>query len=148
MHFVTKGLIAGATGTSALNIASYLDMAVRARAASSTPEQAVQRLAEEVHVDLGEDERARNRRESLGALLGYCTGLGVAVCYGPLAERRPSWPVGVLTLSALAMAGSNGPLTLLGVTDPRRWQVSGWISDLIPHLAYGVATYAAYQRLR
>jgi len=28
------------------------------------------------------------------------------------------------------------------VTDPRTWSAADWISDLLPHLAYGVVTHA------
>ncbi|MEU6725079.1 hypothetical protein ABZ917_15350 [Nonomuraea wenchangensis] len=143
-----RGLIAGAAGTSALNVVTYLDMAIRARAASSTPQQAVEKMAGLVDVDLGEGERADSRKEALGSLLGYGTGAGAALCYGLAAERwRPSWPVGVLALTALAMVGSNAPLTLLGTTDPRSWSAADWISDVVPHLAYGVAAYAAHRLL-
>jgi hypothetical protein len=31
-------------------------------------------------------------------------------------------------------------MTVLGVTDPRTWGLVGWVSDLIPHLGYGVVT--------
>ncbi|MEV5554262.1 hypothetical protein AB0L44_11430 [Nonomuraea wenchangensis] len=143
-----RGLIAGAAGTSALNAVTYLDMAIRARPASSTPQQAVDKMAGLVDVDLGEGERADNRKEALGSLLGYGTGAGAALCYGLAAERcRPSWPVGVLALTALAMVGSNAPLTLLGTTDPRSWSATDWISDVVPHLAYGVTAYAAHRLL-
>jgi hypothetical protein len=30
----------------------------------------------------------------------------------------------------------------LGVTDPKTWDTTSWLSDAIPHLAYGVATWA------
>ncbi|MFG1618809.1 hypothetical protein ACGFI3_39170 [Nonomuraea wenchangensis] len=143
-----RGLIAGAAGTSALNAVTYLDMAIRARPASSTPQQAVDKMADLVDVDLGEGEQADSRREALGSLLGYGTGAGAALCYGLAAERwRPSWPVGVLALTALAMVGSNAPLTLLGTTDPRSWSATDWISDVVPHLAYGVTAYAAHRLL-
>ncbi|MBF8185411.1 hypothetical protein ITP53_06595 [Nonomuraea sp. K274] len=149
MHTLVNGLIAGAAGTSALNIATYLDMVIRARGASTTPQRAVSKLADRAHLDLGEEEHASNRRDALGSLLGYATGAGAAVCYGLLtAGRRPSCPVGVLTLTALAMTGSNGPLMAMGVTDPRQWPPSSWLSDALPHLAYGVTAYAAYELLR
>ncbi|WP_043621030.1 hypothetical protein [Nonomuraea candida] len=149
MHTLVKSLIAGAAGTSALNLASYLDMAVRARGASSTPRRAVARLSDLAGVSLGEGERADHRKEALGALLGYTTGAGAALCYGLLtSRRRPPCPAGVLALTALAMTGSNAPLTALGVTNPREWPASAWVSDLLPHLAYGVTAYAAYELLR
>ncbi|MEV0824431.1 hypothetical protein ACWDA3_06590 [Nonomuraea rubra] len=149
MHTVVKSLIAGAAGTSALNIATYLDMAIRARGASSTPQQAVEKLTDLTDVSLGDGEQAENRKEALGSLLGYATGAAAALCYGLLASgRRPSWPVGVSALTALAMTGSNAPLTALGTTDPREWPPSAWISDAVPHLAYGITAYAAYELLR
>lgn len=45
------GAAAGAAGTTALNAVTYLDMAWRARPASQTPEQAVEKLAERAGVD-------------------------------------------------------------------------------------------------
>jgi hypothetical protein len=81
-------------------------------------------------------------------LLGYGTGAGAAIAYGLAAERwRPAWPVGVLALAALAMAASNAPLTILGATDPRTWSAEAWVSDAVPHLAYGITAYAAYELL-
>ncbi|MFI9589445.1 hypothetical protein [Nonomuraea sp. NPDC052265] len=89
MHTLVKGLIAGAAGTTALNTVSYLDMLVRARAASSTPRQAVEKLSDLTHTDLGDGDRAANRTEALGSLMGYATG----IAYGVLSGRRRSWPV-------------------------------------------------------
>lgn len=53
MRDIIRGLIAGAAGTSALNAATYMDMAIRGRPASNTPEESVQRLADTARVDLG-----------------------------------------------------------------------------------------------
>ncbi|MEU4575458.1 hypothetical protein [Nonomuraea sp. NPDC023979] len=148
MHVLLKSWLAGAAGTSALNTCSYLDMAIRARPASGTPRRAIADLAARAHVDLGDDERAGHRKDALGALLGYGTGAMAALCYGLLTSgRRPAWPVGVPMLAGLAMIGSTGPLTALGITDPRTWSAADWISDVVPHLAYGVAAYLAYASL-
>jgi hypothetical protein len=38
------------------------------------------------------------------------------------------------------MVGANGPMIVLGVTDPRTWGIAGWVSDVVPHVAYGVVT--------
>ncbi|MFG2090400.1 MULTISPECIES: hypothetical protein [unclassified Spirillospora] len=148
MGTLIKGLIAGAAGTTALNATTYLDMAVRARGGSSTPEDTIQKLADEAHISLGEEEQAENRRQGLGALMGYGTGIAAALCYGAATRRRTSWPVGVLALGTLALLGSNVPMTALGITDPREWSASSWVSDIVPHLVYGAAAYAAYEQLR
>jgi hypothetical protein len=40
-------------------------------------------------------------------------------------------------------------MTVLGVTDPRAWSLVDWISDVVPHLAYGAvvkATLDAFDR--
>jgi hypothetical protein len=47
---------------------------------------------------------------------------------------------GTLAAAALALVVGNGPMTALGVTDPRTWSGVDWTSDLVPHLAYGVVT--------
>jgi drug/metabolite transporter (DMT)-like permease len=148
MNTVTRGLVAGAAGTTALNIVTYLDMAVRGRPASSTPEESVRRLADLAGVDLGEGKEAEHRKAGIGPLLGYATGLGAAVCYGLLVRRRLPRPVAAGVLTALAMTGSNLPMALLGISDPRRWTAAEWAADLVPHLAYGVVAAAVDDRLR
>ena len=45
------------------------------------------------------------------------------------------------------MAASDVPLIASRVSDPRSWGVSGWLSDLIPHLLYGLVTVATYESL-
>ncbi|PZF81468.1 hypothetical protein, partial [Micromonospora endophytica] len=137
MRHVLRGMLAGAAGTSALNIVTYLDMTLRARPASQTPEQSVDRLAGKLHVTLGDEQAAANRRAGLGPLLGYATGLGAAALYAVVASERPRWATAVGALTAAAMIGSNMPLTLLKVTDPRTWSATDWASDVIPLLAYG-----------
>lgn len=144
---IGDGLLAGAAGTLALNAVTYADMAIRARPPSRTPEETVRKLAERVHLDLGSPERAANRRAGLGPLLGYATGLGITAGLGAVAERLPV-PAGAGLLTAAAMVATSGPMTALGVTDPRRWSRADWISDLVPHLAYGVVGAAVLRRLR
>ncbi|MEV5769332.1 hypothetical protein AB0L34_32940, partial [Micromonospora sp. NPDC052213] len=57
---LADGAIAGAVGSAALNVVSYLDMVLRARPASSTPEHTAGRLAGAAHVNLGPEARAAN----------------------------------------------------------------------------------------
>ncbi|QFG26689.1 hypothetical protein [Actinomadura sp. WMMB 499] len=149
MDTVTRGLVAGAAGTGALNVVTYLDMAIRARPASSTPEQSVERIAAAAGVGLGPGQEAANRRAGLGPLLGYATGAGAALVYGLLAgRRRVPPPLAALALTGLAMAGSSVPMTVLGLTDPRTWSASDWLMDAVPHLAYGAAAAGVHAALR
>ena len=146
------GAAAGAAGTSALHATTYADMAWRGRPASRTPEQSVQRLAEALHVEVpGSPEERENRLSGLGALIGIATGVGVGVGYGVargFGLRLPAWAGAGLT-TAVALVVANGPMTLLGITDPRSWSRVDWLSDLVPHVAYGLViatTYAAGDR--
>jgi xanthosine utilization system XapX-like protein len=141
-----NGLAAGAAGTTALNVVTYLDMAVRGRPSSSMPADAAEELSDKAHVPLGDGKERDARKEGLGALLGYATGLSVGAAYGLLRTRvRVPWAVAAVGLGAVAMAGSDAPLTALGLTDPRDWPASSWVSDVVPHLAYGVVTAVAYE---
>ncbi|MEV5747087.1 hypothetical protein AB0L00_04645 [Actinoallomurus sp. NPDC052308] len=141
------GALAGAAGTAALNAVTYADMALRGRPGSQVPEQMVEKMTERAGVSLGEDETADNRRQALGALLGFGVGIGVGVAYGLIRSRGRTLP-DALALGAAASVASEGPAVALGLTDPRTWGAAGWISDVVPHLAYGVVTAATYRGLR
>ncbi|TCC00249.1 hypothetical protein E0H26_00645 [Micromonospora zingiberis] len=146
---LADGLIAGAVGTAALNVATYLDMVVRARPASQSPEESAGRVADVTHLDLGPRERAGNRRSGLGALMGYGLGVAAAVGFAALTRgrRQPVLRAAAL-LGGGAMTLSDGSLTLLGVTDPRTWRRVDWLADLVPHIAYGLTAAATWNRLR
>lgn len=147
------GAAAGAVGTVALNTATYADMVVRARPASSVPSTMTAQLADKVGIDLsgeGEDagETAQNRQSGFGALFGIATGVGVGTTYGlvrPALGYDVSKTKAGIVLGLAAMAGSDIPSAALGVTNPAQWGINSWVSDLVPHLAYGFVTAAAYE---
>ena len=139
--WLLRGAAAGAAGTTALNAVTYLDMVVRGRGASSTPEDSVEKLAETAHVPIpGEGETRQNRLQGLGALLGLAAGIGAGAAGGLVRASgyRSSTPVGTALTALGVLVAANGPMTALGITDPRRWSAADWISDLVPHLAYAV----------
>jgi len=142
------GAVAGAAGTTALNAATFVDMAVRGRPASSTPEEVVRRGADLVgaHVP-GDDEHRAARTTGLGSLAGAVAGVGAGVVLG--VARGRVLPAGSAVTFAgawvLAMLVGNGPMTVLGVTDPRRWSAADWTADVVPHLAYAAAATVALE---
>lgn len=143
-----RGALAGAAGSTALNAVTYLDMALRGRPASSTPEDTIDRLSAAVGVPVpGNDQHRPNRLSGLGALLGILTGTAVGAGYGLVHQfgRRPPIALGAAGACLAAMAGSTVPMTMLRVTDPRTWRPADWAADVLPHLAYGVVTAATYR---
>ena len=135
--------VAGPAGTPALNVITYLDIAVRGRSTSTTPERTVEAMARLLHLTVpGSGDVLANRISGLGALPCYAAGIGMGLILG-LAYAlgwRPGLLVATVVATVLALVGTNGPMTVLGVTDPRTWGLVGWISDLIPHFGYGIVT--------
>lgn len=147
---LATGALAGAAGTTALNTATYLDMIWRARPASTTPEATVEKLADVTGATIpGTAEERTNRIAGLGPLTGLLVGTGVGAALGVARTTgfKPGLLGSSLTAAAGALLGSNGPMTILGITDPRTWTPTDWASDLIPHLAYGIVTGAALHAL-
>jgi hypothetical protein len=158
LRTILMGTAAGAVGTVALNVVTYLDMLVRGRPSSDVPAKTAGKLAASAGVHLASDtptgaqdkERQQQvdaRTSGLGALLGYVAGLGVGAVYGavrPLLRAAPI-PLTTVALGLAATAAGNLPSILTGSTDPRGWGLSGWLADLVPHLAYGLVTAIAYE---
>lgn len=144
------GAAAGAAGTAALNAATYIDMAIRGRGTSSTPEQTVEAIEDHLPVSVPGDGEVRDHRVSgLGALSGIVTGVGIGAVYGVLrrAGVRPPTAVGALLVGGTAMASTDLSMAALKVSDPRTWSAGDWVSDIVPHLVYGAVTYAVLQAL-
>jgi hypothetical protein len=140
-----RGAAAGAAGTTALNAITYLDMAWRGRPSSTTPQQAVEKLAERAGEPvLGTGQERDNRLDGLGALASLATGVGVGAAAGMVRALvlRLGPVLGPVLLGASAMTATDASLARLGVTDPRQWNAEAWLSDAAPHLAFGVACYA------
>jgi hypothetical protein len=151
MNALLKGIAAGSVATAALNVVTYGDMVVRGRPSSETPSKLVKSLATSLGIEplAAEGEAADNRRSGAGALLGFVNGLGVGVAYAglrPALRGVPPFFAGVLA-GAAAMALSDVPMAKAGVTDPSTWGAEGWLADIIPHLAYGLALAYTYDAL-
>ncbi|MGI9156792.1 MAG: hypothetical protein ACR2FG_09175 [Marmoricola sp.] len=145
-----RGLVAGAVGTTVINAVAYLDMAARGRPPSEMPRQTVASLLDRLDVEVtGSQEERANRGIALGALAGIAAGLGVGAgvsCTRSLGLRLSPFTGAALTAAA-AMAATDGPAALLGVSDPGSWTAEDWASDVLPHLAYGVVTHQVVRAL-
>ena len=140
---LVAGAIAGAVGTIALEGASYADMYLQGRRASELPARAAAQLAERLGIDLGppDDDTTDSHAAALGALLGYGLGVGAGAAFGLLTRQRGRTTVrAALGLGAAVIVAADGPLIAQRLTDPRTWGVKGWMSDIVPHALYGVAT--------
>ena len=141
------GAVAGAAGTTALHAATYLDMALRGRPVSSTPEDTIEKMAHARGVTIpGSGPERDNRLTGIGGLSGIATGVGVGMAYGVLdmLRLRPRGPAAVLLVGGGAMAFSNATMMQYGVTDPRSWSAADWVSDVVPHVAYGMVAASTY----
>ena len=147
MREIWRGALAGAAGTAALNATTYLDMTLRGRPASGTPEKSVERLSETTGVPVPGDEQAHaNRLSGLGALSGIATGVTVGAAYGLLRSvgvRLPVW-AGALVAGGGAMLAANAPMAAAGVSHPSEWSGTDWLADAVPHAAYGAVTAATF----
>ena len=151
MKKFTSGAVAGAAGTMALNAVGYADMALRGRQASSVPARVAEQLARRVGGTIpGNDAARQNRLEGLGALAGIATGAGVGALAGQLrgAVRSLGPLAGPAVISGAAMLVTDVTTALLGVSDPRTWDAASWLSDIVPHLAFGAVVYAALPQSR
>lgn len=146
---ILRGAAAGAAGTTALNAATYLDMAVRGRASSSAPQDLVEAVADRADVEIpGHGDERDNRLAGLGPLsgigVGVVIGAAAGLVLGALRKRGVTLPapVPVVLIGAAAMASSDVPLKLFGISDPSDWEAKDWAADALPHLLYGLVTYA------
>ncbi len=156
MRGLILGAIAGAAGTMALDYVSYLDMALRGRAPSDLPADVIRRLALKAgflsfgSAGDGIDDETKNRRSALGALSGYKIGIVLGALYGAASyppEKKRGIALRALVLGGLAMAASDVPAAALGATNLAEWGVSGWLSDIVPHAAYGLVTAAVFETI-
>lgn len=141
-----RGVLAGAAGTTALNATTYVDMVLRARPPSSTPEDTVKEIAHRVGGEIpGDEDATGNRVAGLGPLSGIATGVAVGVAAALLRHAGVRLPPAVAAagIGLAAMAASDVPMAALGVTDLRAWSAQAWLSDVVPHLVYGAVTTAS-----
>jgi hypothetical protein len=127
-------------------------MALRGRPASDSPQKLVEEAAGRASISIpGDKDERGNRLQGLGSLSGIAVGVTVGAVAGlvhqVLARRGRVLPavVGVPLLSATAMALSDVPLKLLGVSDPATWAPKAWVSDAVPQLLYGAVTHSVLQ---
>ena len=143
---IGRGVVAGAFGTMLLNAATYLDMALTGRPASSTPGESVRRSAARLGVRPPDDE---HRLQAYGALGGIAVGVGLGIVASVARSSgvRLPGPLGATAIAGFAMTATNAPMAAMGVSDPRDWSIADWTRDVAPHLAYGAGVRWAMDRM-
>ncbi len=149
------GALAGAAGTTALDVASYADMLLRGRGPSDLPKNVVKEIARRAHVapfdrpDEQLSDTDKNRENAVGALIGYADGVGTGAMYGAIrpSMRGVSWFWTGIALAIATGLFSEGTAAALKQTDPRQWGTEGWISDIIPRCLYGWVTAITFDGL-
>src|SRR5690349_3012805 len=148
---ILSGAAAGAAGSTALNAATYVDMIVRGRPASSTPEETIEAIDDRTAGSIpGEGETRDNRVSGIGSLSGIVTGVAVGALFGVLRQAgiRPHPLLGAALTGLTVMAFTDGTMAKLGVSDLRQLGVSDWVADLLPHLTYGAVTWSVLAALQ
>ena len=150
---VLLGAVAGATGNLTLEIVTYGDMLLRGRSASGVPGKMAGILADNLRIgalsSAATGNQADNRRSAAGALLGYALGVGLGGAYGLIRPGlgRLSTPLAGVALGVAAMTAADASYAVTGASDPKTWTVTDWISDLVPHIIYGLVTVATYEAI-
>ncbi len=151
MSALGSGLLAGAAGTVAIDIATYIDMARSNRPASELPSNVVAAIARRLGAtSLADAPENAHRRTALGALVGYGNGLALGALHGllhPVMKKLP-WPIEGVLLGVASSAASDVPAARLGVTDPSSWSPTDWASDLGFHIVYGLVTAGTLRALK
>ncbi len=139
------GAVAGAAGTAVLDVTTYADMAIRNRPPSKLPQKVAGELARRAHIE----HLDSNRETAFGALLGYTDGFGSGALFGAVrpAMRGVPWFWAGIGLGLLTLVISEGSATALKQTDPREWDASAWIADLVPRFVYGWVTALTFDAL-
>ena len=147
------GAVAGAAGNLTLEIVTYGDMLLRGRAASGVPAKMAGTLADNFGIEAlssaATGNQADNRRSAAGALLGYALGIGLGGAYGLIRPGlgRISTPLAGVALGVAAMTAADVSYAVTGASDPKTWTTMDWISDLVPHIIYGLVTVATYETI-
>lgn len=146
MGLLTRGLAAGAVGTTVLDAVTYADMVATGRSASDAPGRTVLAVADKFGVDLPSDG---GRPDAYGALAGAGTGLGIALVAGGLRSAGLRLPLlaEAAVVGVGAMLATDGPMSWAGVTTLQDWSGVDWARDVVPHLAYGLAVSSTLRAL-
>jgi hypothetical protein len=76
-------------------------------------------------------------------------GVGLGGAYGLVRPilGRVSTPLAGVAVGLAAMTAADASYAVTGASDPKTWTMADWISDLVPHVLYGLVTVATYEAI-
>ena len=60
---------------------------------------------------------------------------------------RVSTPLAGVAVGLAAMSAADASYAVTGASDPKTWTIADWVSDLVPHVIYGLITVATYETI-
>ena len=139
---VAQGVAAGCAGIVALEVASYADQYLKGRAASKTPTQLGEGIAERAGLELGEGRKRTNRASALGPMAGYADGVPLAASNsGEVLIRGKACPIiGRVSMDYLTVDLNGCPaarvgdeVVLVGRSGRREITIEDWARDKQTH---------------
>ena len=136
-------------GTTVPNAVSLVDLTLHDWPANKTPQEGAEASAAIAEGAGRQPRNARSQRlPGLGGLRGIACGVGAGAVVGLVMSL--GWPTRRSVRSVVATIGAmvvaNAPLTMLRVHDPTTWTAEDWVTDVMPHLAYGASMAAVLHR--
>ncbi|MBG6218916.1 hypothetical protein IWX75_003403 [Arthrobacter sp. CAN_A6] len=139
---LTKGMVAGFVGTTAMTVSERLEMAVTGRQGSTVPGQVG------AHLLPGQDPKSTTDIERLNTPVHWAHGIIMGALRGAIHEAGLQGLPASAAHFALFWGGDAALYRALGIADvPWRWEADELTSDLLHKAVYAAVTGAVYDAM-
>jgi len=139
---ITRGMVAGAVGTTAMTISERLEMSISGREGSQVPGQVGANLLP------GRDPHSQSDLEDLSTPVHWAHGISVGALRGLLDVAGIRGPAASAAHFALLWVGDAALYRALGIADvPWRWGATALGTDLFHKGVYAAVAGASYDAM-